>query len=535
MGVEAPEVATLPTPTNGVPEIAPASVSAARMLDFLRQYARNFLNSRLMDERRSLPPALVSDFADVGLLGLQIPKRYLGQELSNVDMTRVFTQLGAIDANLAVLCVVHNTLGIPPIALFANEEIKRDVLPRLARGQALTTSAISEPGVGSHVRGLTTYATRHEDGSYTINGAKKWTSLGGDARYVNVFAQLRSERGEAMGTAGFLVDSRTPGFGIGPEMLTLGLRAVPQYDLTFTDLRVPPSALLGVEGNGLAVAKTAFMAGRVVLAASTLGAAMRSLELAQRFAKGREVATGLLAENGRTRQIFAEAGAAIQAVETLLFRIAAWRDAGQDVADAWYFCAKILGCELAWKAVDTALQVLAARGFLDTNIVGQHFRDFRLFRIFEGSTEAITVYLGTMIARSRDEFRALVHQHPSTPQVLELADQVEQIIADRPDGNTGRHIHAAVVGELVCWTMMAVVTSGLASRSAMHAYTASWVERQLRDRLRSAQQDLHVGDLPTVEEFTDHVAGYNGMIGDIDQGRWPGEEWRVDPLLRTRR
>src|SRR5918994_2929388 len=165
MGVEAPEVATLPTPTNGVPEIAPASVSAARMLDFLRQYARNVLNSRLMDERRSLPPALVSDFADVGLLGLQIPKRFLGQELSNVDMTRAFTQLGAIDANLAVLCVVHNTLGIPPIALFANEEVKRDVLPRLARGQALTTSAISEPGVGSHVRGLTTYATRHEDGS----------------------------------------------------------------------------------------------------------------------------------------------------------------------------------------------------------------------------------------------------------------------------------------------------------------------------------------------------------------------------------
>jgi alkylation response protein AidB-like acyl-CoA dehydrogenase len=534
MGLAAPEQGvTLQTATHGVPEIAAASGSAARMLDFLRQYSRNFLNSRLMDERRSLPPALVSDFADAGLLGLQIPTKYQGQELSNVDMTRVFTQLGAIDANLAVLCVVHNTLGTPPIALFANEELKRYVLPRLARGQALATSAISEPGIGSHVRGIATYATRHDDGSYTINGSKKWISLGGDARYVNVFAQLHDEHGEAVGITGFLVDSRTPGFGIGPEMLTLGLRAIPQYDLTFTDLRVPPPALLGFEGNGLSAAKTAFMAGRVMLAASTLGAAMRSLELAQRFTKGREVATGFLAENGRIRQILADAGAAVQAIDTLLFHIAAWRDAGQDVADAWYFCAKILGCELAWKAVDTALQMLAARGFLDTNIVGQHFRDFRLFRIFEGSTEAITVYLGTMLARNRDEFAALVYQRSSAPQVLDLADQVAQVIANRPDDTAGRHIHAAVVGELACWTMMAMVTSGVADRSAMHAYTASWVERQLRDRLRSAGQDLHAGDLPAVEEFADHIAGYSGMIGDITQRRWPGEEWRVDPLLRT--
>jgi alkylation response protein AidB-like acyl-CoA dehydrogenase len=521
-----------PAPMSGAPDIAPTSATAARMLNFLRRYAQNFLNSRLMDERRSLPPALMSEFAEAGLLGLQVPKSYQGQELSYVDTARIFIQLGAIDANVAVFCGVHNTLGTPPIALFANEDVKRDVLPRLARGEVLATSAMSEPGIGSHIKGITTSATKHADGSYTINGVKKWISLGGDARCVNVFAQLRNERGDAVGTTAFLVDSRTPGFGIGPEMLTLGLRAVPQYDLELTDVRVPSSALLGIEGNGSAAAKAAFMEGRVVLAAMTLGAAMRSMELAQRFAKGRAVATGRLAENGRTRQIFAEAGAAVQAIETLVFSIATWRDSGQVVADAWYFCAKILGCELAWKVIDTALQVLAGRGFLDTNSVGQHFRDFRLFRIFEGSTEAITVYLGTMMARNPGEFVALVHQYCSSPHVLDLADQVTQIIANRPDDDSERHIHAAAVGELVCWTMMAAVTSYTAGHSAMHAYTASWAERQLRDRLHRAKQDLRVGDLPSVAELADHVAGYRRMIGDIDQRRWPGEEWRVDPLLR---
>ncbi|MEV6343785.1 acyl-CoA dehydrogenase family protein [Actinoplanes sp. NPDC051851] len=518
--------AVLPAVTDDHPEASPTT----RMLGFLRDYARNFLNSRLLDERRSLPPAMVSDFADVGLLGLQIPRKYGGQEISHADLNRVFTQLGAIDANLAVLCVVHNTLGTPPVRLAASEEVKDHVLPRLASGRALITSAISEPGIGSHVRGMTTDGVRNADGSYTINGAKKWISLGGDARYVNVFARLRDEHGRPIGITGFLVDGRTPGFEIGPEMLTLGLRAVAQYDLGFKDLRVPHSALLGEEGNGLDLAKAAFMSGRVVLAAATLGAAMRSLELAQRLVKGRRVATGSLAENGRIREVLAEAGAGVQAVESLLTRIATLQDAGEDVPEAWFFCAKILGCELGWSAIDSALQVMAARGFLDTNTVGQHFRDYRLFRIFEGSTEAIAVYLGTMLVRNPDEFAKLIHQAAPTAQVLDLADQVAQIGADRPDDAGARHIHAAVVGELVCWTLLTMVTGEVAHRTAMHGYSASWTEHQLRCRIRDARLDRH-RILPTAAEFADHIGGFADAIGDVDQRRWPGEEWRRDPLL----
>ncbi|MEU4623558.1 acyl-CoA dehydrogenase family protein [Actinoplanes sp. NPDC023801] len=509
----------------------PGASSTARMLTFLREYAQNFLNSRLVDERRSVPPAMVSDFAEAGLLGLQVPRRYGGQALSHTDAKQVYTQLGAIDANLAIFCVVHNTLGVPPIVRSATEEVKREVLPRLAAGRALTTSAISEPGIGSHIRGMATSATVEADGSYTINGAKKWISLAGDARYVNVFARLRDRNGRNLGVTGFLVDNRTPGFGIGPEMLTLGLRAVPQYDLTFHDMRVPGSALLGAEGEGLATAKAAFMGGRVVLAATTVGAAMRSLELAQRFARGREVATGTLAENGRIREVLAEAGAGILAVDTMLSRIAAWRDDGEEVPDAWYFCAKILGCELGWKAIDTALQVLAARGFLDTNAVGQHFRDYRLFRIFEGSTEAISVYLGTTLVRNPGEFTKLVDRVGPAEPVLGLVDHVEQISANRPGDAAAQHIHAAVVGELACWALLAMVTSEAAHRSAMHAYTASWTEDQLRQRLRNALRGPH-RDLPTVAEFADHVAGYARIIGDVDQRRWPAEDWRTDPLLR---
>jgi alkylation response protein AidB-like acyl-CoA dehydrogenase len=517
------------TSLDGTSLAAASGASATkRIIDFIRRYTSNVLNSRLMDERRSLPPSLVSDFADAGILGLQVPRQYKGQALSHVDTARIFIQLGAIDANLCVLAVVHNTLGIPPIQQFATEDVRRDVLPRLAQGHSLVTSAISEPGAGSHVRAITTRATKLADG-YSITGTKTWISLGGDARYCNVFAQLTDDQGYDAGITGFLVDTHSPGFHIGEEMLTLGLRAVPQYELAFTDLRVPEMSLLGDEGDGLRVAKTAFMAGRVVLAAGSMGAAMRSLELAHRFAIRRDVAPGRLSDNGRIRQILNDAAAAIQAVQTLILQISSWRDAGEAVADDWYFCAKILGCELTWQVVDKSVQILAARGYLDTNIVGQHFRDYRLFRIFEGATEAITVYLGT-ITKSSQHVLTLIERCDPPPEIWGLAEQVAEVIRGRPTEDAAhQHIHANLVGDLVCWTMLATLTSKVADRSAMHAYTAAWCQRQLRDRLYTGNQEL-ANDLPSATELTQHLADYEVMIGDIGQRR-RGERSDVDPLL----
>jgi alkylation response protein AidB-like acyl-CoA dehydrogenase len=533
VGATAGNTLTVTLPPNGAARVAgAASEKATRMLTFLRWYARERINSRLMDERRSLPPALVSDFAAAGLLGLQVPERYQGQALSHADTVRVVTQLGAIDANPCILTLVHNTLGIPPIRHFASESVKSEVLPLLTQGKSLVTSAISEPGMGSHLRALATRATKNPDGSYSINGSKKWISLGADARYVNVFAQLHDETGRESGITGFLVDTTSPGFEIGPEMLTLGLRAVPQNDLFFNNLRVPPSALLGSEGGGIRASKTAFMAGRFMLAAAALGAAMRSLEIAHHFAAEREVATGRLADNGRIRQKLADCAAAIQAVETLVFHIAVRLDAGEVVPDPLYFCAKILGCELMWQVVDTAVQLLAARGYLDTNVVGQHFRDFRLFRIFEGSTEAVTVYLGSTILRAPHEFFRMIEKHfDPAPGVRELSAAAADL-ATRTTGSAAarQHILANVVGDLACWTMMAATTSAVAHRSEMHAYTAAWCARKLRERLSTARRDLAC-DLPSGDSLTDHIAGYAAVIGDIEQRR-PGEQYGLDLLLR---
>ncbi|GAA2785774.1 acyl-CoA dehydrogenase family protein [Saccharopolyspora taberi] len=502
---------------------------ATEILEFLRGYAGQRLDSRRMDERRSLPPSLVSDFAAAGLFGLQVPAQYQGLELPHRETLRVVTQLGAIDANLMVLAGVHNTLGTPPVTHFAPERVKKEVLPEVAQGRRLITSAISEPGMGSHVNAITAHAAKRPDGSYVLNGDKQWISLGADAGYVNVFARLHDERGKPIGITGFLVDTATPGFDRGPEVLTLGLKAVPQNRLTFNDLHVAADSLLGAEGEGLAAAKAAFMLGRVTLAAGGLGAMMRATELAHRFARRREVATGLLAENGRIQQILADSAAATQAVETLVQHIGTGLDEDGAVADELLFTAKILGCELMWQVVDSCVQLMGARGYVDTNVVGQFFRDYRLFRIFEGSTEAVTVYLGTTILNKPGKFTALLDEL-AEPGVRELgAEVVELATATATTNDQQRHVLANAVGNMACWTVLAAVTAAAADGGQMRAYSAAWCERQLRERLRDARSGVAV-DLPTSDFLAEHIAGYGASIGDVEQ-RTLGEQNGMDQLL----
>ncbi|WP_343231385.1 acyl-CoA dehydrogenase family protein [Saccharopolyspora ipomoeae] len=515
------------SPTTG--SARPGAVS--EMLDFLRRYSREQLDSRRMDERRGFHLSLIPDLAQAGLFGLQVPKRYRGQELPHSDTIKVWRQAGAIDCNLLILLAVHNTLGVPPVQHFAREEVRAAVLPELAQGRRLVTSAVSEPSMGSNVRAITSTATKRPDGSYVINGGKQWISLGNDAHHVNLFARLTDENGQDTGITGFLVDTSTPGFVRGPEVVTLGLKAVPQNSLSLENLHVPAESLLGEEGKGLVAAKTAFTQGRLMLATGALGAAMRALEMTQRFARRREVATGNLAENGRIQQIIAESVAATQAVEMLVEHIADRLDSGREVPEPFYFAAKILGCELMWQVVDRCVQLLGARGFVDTNVVGQFYRDYRLFRIFEGTTEAITVYLGSMVLKQPQQFLSIFDEFDLDPALAEYVDRVDKLTTTTTTGGQQRHILAGQIGELACWAILSALTAEGRTRSSMHAHTASWSEQQLADKLRSAEESRPFVELPTADELARHIGDFESSIGNVEQRR-PGIQHDLDLLLR---
>jgi alkylation response protein AidB-like acyl-CoA dehydrogenase len=519
---------------------------ASQMLSFLRGYADERLNSRLIDERRCIPPSVILDVANAGLLGLQIEREYGGQQLSLRDTFGVLEQIAAIDPNLMLLVSVHNLIGIPPLRHFGTPQQKAEVLPMMASGRGLATIAASEPGAGSNVRAITTKATR-QSGGYVLNGAKSWISLGSWARYVNMFAQLHDEHNRPMGITGFLVDTTTKGYVPGEEVLTLGMKGIPQNHVTLRDMRMGPDGLLGGEGDGLAVAQTAFMMGRAGIGAVSLGAMKRCLQIAHRYAGRRTVATGTLLDNGRTAQILTECLMATRAVEALVGHVVDEVDAGRDVPAEVYFACKVLSSELMWQVVDRCVQMMGARGFMDTNVVGQYFRDYRLLRIFEGATEAVTGYIGQMVLRDPAAFIAMVGEEfdvPATGEVLTALDSLPVAAATyratfRRNGRAGepkrrRHILTDGAASLAFWGILAAVTAKAGNGTGIDDGVAQWCLRNLKARACAFnEQSFDVEPLST-DLIDEQIAGYARAIGDTEQSL-PGEASPLDLLLTRNR
>jgi len=512
-------------------------MTADGMIQFLRQYADNRLNSWLMDERRSLPPSLLSHFGAEGLFGLRVERKYEGRDLSYTDTFRVIRQAAAIDPNLAILLAVHNSLGIPPIRDFADEQTKQRILPALATGGGLVTVATSEPGMGSNlVRGMTTSAIRQADRGFLINGEKAFISLGAASSYITVLAKLQEPNGRKKGITAFLLPTSTPGFRPHSEAMTIGLKAVPQDHITLDNLRLPASAVLGQEGGGTAVAQNSFKTGRAFLAAAGIGAMQRCIQLAERFANRRDIATGRLLDNGVTQKILAECAAATRTVESLVFSLADRLDHGETVPDEYFFACKIIGCELAGEVVDRCVQLMGARGYVDTDIVGKYFRDFRVLRIFEGATEAMSVYVGTRILRDLESFHTtMVKTFGTTRLGSDLEAALHDLVDRAGAGLTPQqnHVLARAVGDVACWGLTASAIADVAqtSHTDLDTYAAHWAAQKLEERLTSARGEVRPAMTVSADVLAMHIAKYVSSIGDTQQSH-AGARETVDVFLQ---
>lgn len=510
------------------------------MIAFMRDYAGTRLNSRLIDERRCISPNVVLDLGREGLLGLQVEQAYGGQALSHGDMFRVMEQATAMDANVALLVSVHNGIGIPPIRHFAAESVKREALPMLASGRALTTIAASEPGAGGNFRAIGTKAIRRADGTYVLNGEKRWISLGAWSEYISVFAQLEDANGQAMGITGFLVRNGTPGYSPAEEALTYGMKGIPQNRIRLRNLELAPSSLLGQEGQGSLVAQTAFMGGRLLVGVAALGAMKRCLQVASQFAQHRSIATGTLFDNGITQAILNDSIMSTHAVDGLVYYIGEQLDLDGALPEAFYFVCKIMSSELMWKVVDRCVQMLGARGFVDTNVVGQYFRDERLLRIFEGPTELIVSHLGVLVQKNESAFLTMLRDRFDANSIVRLLEEAFDTLrahacrdADKARLARYAHVRAAHVGELACWGLIASLTHARAARSALDRSTAHWAAealgkcaRKIRSRLNP--EDHHLAPAA----IADIIAGYELSIGHIEQ-TMSGEDCGLDPLLKA--
>jgi hypothetical protein len=254
-----------------------ADVSRRRaddLIGWLRGYAADRINSRLMDERRCIPPYVILDFGNHGMLGMSVPESHGGLGLRHADALRVLEQLAAIDLTLATVVFLNATNGIRPIQCHAATALRDELLPRLATGRELASFALSEPGAGSNMGGIASRATPDGKGGWRLRGLKRWNSASW-AGVVSVFVRLVDEAGRLRGLTGFAVRQGSPGLRVGPEALTTGLRASVQNSLYLDDVPVGPEHLLGEPGRGMEVAEDALTIGRLCIAAVSLGGLKR--------------------------------------------------------------------------------------------------------------------------------------------------------------------------------------------------------------------------------------------------------------------
>ena len=513
-------------------------VRADAIISWLRTYGDTRINSFLIDERRSIPPYIVLDFGNHGVLGLQAPVEAGGSGLNHREALRVLIQLAAIDTTLSSFVGVHNALGLRPVLRYGTEAMRNTVVPRLASGRELASFAFTEPGAGSNPRAITATATPDSAGGWNLHGTKKWIGTAAWANYLVVFAHLHDRKGVNRGITAFLVQQGAAGLRQGAEELTMGMRGMVQNTVHLEGVRVGSEDILGEIGGGMVVAQDIMKFGRLCICAAGIGSMKRCVQLMLRYAGHRPISTGNLVDNLISRDRLTILTQRIGALDHLVDAFSGWLDAGLEVPEEFYAVAKIVGPESLGIAADHLIQMLGGRGYIETNIAPQLYRDARLLRIFEGPTETMWMFLGSRLVSQNQPLTAFLRSHVrASAAATQIAEAAEIVKQRQINGGNGADHPARVqrmcqlLGDFGVWTLW---LAAVEYRSG-HGHAASANTWLRREQARSfARLNAPLEDYPeplTSDELLAIAEGYRADIGDVDQ-HCAGVEYALDPLLR---
>lgn len=462
------------------PATAPARAVVEQTLAWIRTYCATRLNSYLMDERRTIPPYVVLDLGNQGLLGMQIPEAHGGLGFSTRELLQVMELLGSKDLTLALFVGLNNVLGVRPVLRFGTEQLKARYLPSLARGRELAAFALTEPAAGSHPQAIETTA-RAAGAAHRVTGTKSWSGSAAWSGLMNVFAKTVDADGRAAGISAFAVPQTSPGVRQGPEALTMGMRGMIQNTVYFEDVPVEPWQVLGELGHGMTVAQDALCYGRLGIAAACLGATKLCVQLMLQYAGRRRVATGGLLHNPHTRAVLTEVTHQIGGIEALIDGVAARIDAGHEVAPEVLAVCKSVSTEVLWTTVDRTMQLAGGRGYIEANFIPQLFRDARIFRIFEGPTEALHHFAGASALRGRPAIRAFLREALDDDAVgVHYDAAVQQLVAAQPAGERDTSLEDWQCLALGAYLDPLVLYAAACGRGATPA-TRQWLLARLED------------------------------------------------------
>lgn len=355
-----------------------------------------------VSEQDRIPEDVIDEMKQLGLFGMTIPEAYGGLGLSTEEECRVVQVLGRTSPAFRSVFGTNNGIGSQGLVMDGTEAQKAYYLPRMATGEIIGSFALTEPDVGSDSGAVKTSA-RADGDDYVLNGTKRYITNAPEAHLFTVFARTNPDEPGARGVSAFLVDADTPGITLGPNNRKMGQQGAHVCDVIFENCRVPKTAIIGGPDNvnrGFATAMKTLDRGRLHISALAVGCAHRLIEESLDFATTRTQFGQPIAEFQLIQAMLADSKAESYAAQCMVIDAARRRDAGEPVTTL-ASCCKLFATEMVGRVADRAVQIHGGAGYMEEYPVARFYRDVRLFRIYEGTSQIQQTVIARGLLRDR--------------------------------------------------------------------------------------------------------------------------------------
>ncbi|EPF7751541.1 acyl-CoA dehydrogenase family protein [Vibrio parahaemolyticus] len=341
------------------------------------------------DEKQNFPKDVLREAGELGFLSLYTPEAHGGLGLSRLDASIVFEQLSMGCTSTTAFMTIHNMVSWM-VASFATEDVRAKYCPKLVTGEWLGSYCLTEPNAGSDAASLTTTASKKGD-TYVLNGGKVFISGAGETDVLVVMA--RTGEAGAKGVSAFVVPAQADGISYGRKEPKMGWNSQPTRAVTFENVVIPASHLLGEEGQGFIFAMKGLDGGRINIATCSVGTAQQALNQATQYMQERKQFGKSLAQFQALQFKLADMATELVAARQLVRYAASKLDRGDPDATAYCAMAKRFATDIGFQICDQALQIYGGYGYIKEYPMERYFRDVRVHQILEGTNEIMRLII----------------------------------------------------------------------------------------------------------------------------------------------
>ncbi|MDT8427559.1 MAG: acyl-CoA dehydrogenase family protein [Pseudomonadales bacterium] len=371
-----------------------------QLIDIVDRFVRERLipAEQQVAEDYQVPDEIIKEMKELGLFGMTIPEEYGGLGLTMEEEIHVAMTLGRTSPAFRSILGTNNGIGSAAIVFDGTEEQKQRYLPKYASGEMIGCFCLTEPDVGSDAGALKTTA-RKEGDHYVINGTKRYITNGPVADTFNVMARTNPDIKGARGISAFIVEKGTPGIVLGAVDKKMGQAGSLTCDVIFEDCRVPAENLIGAEGQGFITAMKVLDRGRLHISGVSVGVADRLIEDALHYAIERKQFGKPIAEHQLIQAMLADSKTESYAARCMVLETARKRDLGENISTESAAC-KLFATEMVGRVADRAVQIHGGAGYISEYAVERFYRDVRLFRLYEGTSQIQQIIIARNMIRA---------------------------------------------------------------------------------------------------------------------------------------